>query len=72
MGFRSLVIPEQYHTIYALNPMVTVINGFRWVLLGTTPPDPRDAAASVAAALVLLVSGYLFFRYREPHFADVI
>ena len=72
VGFRSLVVPPEWQTLYAINPMVTVINGFRWALFGKGHLDPQQAAVSITAAVVLLVSGYLFFRRMEPRFADVI
>ncbi len=72
VGFRSINVPAEWQLVYAINPMVTVINGFRWALFGKGHLDPQQAAVSVAAAVVLLVSGYLFFRWMEPRFADVI
>jgi lipopolysaccharide transport system permease protein len=81
VGFRSIAVSSDWHwqLVYAINPMVTVINGFRWALFGTghvgpnhTALDPAQAAVSVVSALTLFVSGYLFFRWIEPRFADVI
>lgn len=72
VGFRSIVVPPEWQTLYAVNPMVTVINGFRWALFGKGQLDLTQAAVSVAAAIALFVSGYVFFRWMEPRFADVI
>jgi len=60
-----------WRTMYALNPMVGVIQGFRWAILGGSPPD-RLMAISVAVVLVLLVSGLYYFRHMERTFADMI
>ena len=57
---------------YGINPMASVIEGFRWALLGTeTGPGPMTAV-SVAAALALLMSGAYYFRRMEKTFADVV
>ena len=70
--YPSSIVPAQWRWLYGLNPMAGVIEGFRWALLGTaTAPGPL-LAASVAAALLLLVSGALYFRRMEKTFADVV
>jgi lipopolysaccharide transport system permease protein len=70
--YSTTLIPEKWQIIYALNPMVGVVNGFRWALLGTpTPPDVR-LVASVAVSLFLLISGLFYFRNMEKTFADTI
>lgn len=66
------MIPEKYRMIYALNPMVGVIEGFRWSLLGTTPPDWTMVGISLVAMLAVLVSGLAYFRKVETSFADII
>lgn len=71
IAYPSTLLPEPWRTVYGLNPMVGVVEGFRWSLLGTdTAPGPIIAASSVAA-LILLVSGALYFRRMETTFADV-
>jgi lipopolysaccharide transport system permease protein len=68
------IVPEQWRTIYGLNPMVGVIEGFRWALLAPnagTPPGPMLAVSAVVAS-ALLVSGAFYFRRMEKSFADVI
>ena len=58
-------------SIYSLNPMVGVVQGFRWALFGGSPPD-ITLLISALAVLVLLVSGLFFFRRMEKTFADVV
>jgi lipopolysaccharide transport system permease protein len=61
-----------WKVLYALNPMVGVVEGFRWALLGTdTAPGPMIVASSVAAVLIL-VGGAFYFRRLEKSFADVV
>lgn len=65
-------IPEGiWRWLYSLNPMVGVIQGFRWALLGGTPPD-LTLVISVAMVLILLVSGLYYFRRMEKIFADIV
>jgi len=63
--------PAWIHAVYALNPMVSVVEGFRWALLGAPPPHPAALAASALVAGVLLAGGALCFRRLEQTFADV-
>ncbi len=67
------VIPNHgpWRLIYGLNPMTGVIQGFRWALLGSQPPDWL-MAVSVFMVLVLLVSGLFYFRRMEHSFADMV
>ena len=72
IAYPSSLLPQPWRTIYAINPMVGVVEGFRWALLGTaTTPGPMIAASSVAA-LALLIVAALYFRRLERSFADVI
>jgi lipopolysaccharide transport system permease protein len=71
VAYPSSLLPESWRTLYALNPMVGVVDGFRWALLGTPPPT-ASAALSAAVAATLLVSGALYFRRMERTFADVV
>jgi lipopolysaccharide transport system permease protein len=66
------IVPDQWRSLYSLNPMVGVIEGFRWALLGKAPPDFSLVAISGAIVLVVLYGGYLFFKKLEQTFADVI
>jgi len=72
VAYPSSLVPAPWRTLYALNPMAGVIEGFRWALLGTdTAPGPLVAVSAVAA-LILLASGLFYFRRTEKTFADVI
>ena len=73
VGFSSSVVPEQWRLLYSLNPMVGVIDGFRWAILG------REAKLywpgfmlSVGLVTLLLGIGIRYFRKMERSFADVI
>lgn len=66
------LIPEQYRGLYVLNPMVGVIEGFRWALLGTGEPDLAALTVSAILIVALLLSGLVFFRRMERSFADLI
>jgi lipopolysaccharide transport system permease protein len=66
------MVPERWRLLYSLNPMVGIIEGFRWTLLGTTAPDATAMALTTALTVVLLVSGVMFFKRAERSFADVI
>jgi lipopolysaccharide transport system permease protein len=70
--YPSTLLHEPWRTIYGLNPMVGVIEGFRWALFGTdTRPGPIVLASS-AASLLILVGGAFYFRKMERTFADVV
>lgn len=73
VGFSSTIVPESLRTLYSINPLVGVIDGFRWALLGgTTPIDVTGLVISSVLAVVLVVSGVRYFRATERTFADVI
>lgn len=72
VAYPSRIVPMPWLNLYALNPMVGVIEGFRWALLGTGPAPLRLIAISSLAALALFISGLYYFRYTEKTFADVI
>lgn len=64
-------IRGKWQFLYALNPMVGVIQGFRWALLGGDPPS-KLLAVSVAVVLFILVTGLYYFRRMERTFADIV
>ena len=70
--YPASMVPERRRMLYGLNPMVSVIKGFRWALLGTNTAPGPIIAASVVAALFLLISGAFYFRRMERTFADVV
>jgi lipopolysaccharide transport system permease protein len=72
IAYSSSLLPEPWRTVYGLNPMVGVVDGFRWALLGTGQPPGAAVAMSVGVTLVLLVSGAFYFRRMERTFADVV
>ena len=67
----SLITSPTWRAVYSLNPMVGVIEGFRWAVLGSTPPSVL-VVPSVLVTGVLLAGGLFFFRRTEASFADVI
>ena len=69
--YSSASLPKSWQMFYGLNPMVGAIEGFRWALLGTKPPDAL-MAASVIIVLIVLISGAFYFRRMEKIFADVV
>jgi lipopolysaccharide transport system permease protein len=66
------VIPEQWRTLYAVNPMVGVVEGFRWALLGSTSSPGWTLVVSVVTVLAVLLTGLLYFHRVERSFADVV
>jgi lipopolysaccharide transport system permease protein len=71
VAYSSALVPERWQVIYGLNPMVGVVNGFRWALLGKAAPQPT-LIASVAATILLLLGGLFYFRSAERSLADII
>lgn len=72
IAYPSSLLSEPWRTLYAINPMVGVVEGFRWALLSTdTAPGPMIIVSSVVA-LGLLISGALYFKRMEKTFADVV
>jgi lipopolysaccharide transport system permease protein len=65
-------IPEKWQWILSLNPMTTVIGGWRWAVLDASMPQPGQMAVSVAVAIALFAVGIAIFRSSEPRFADTI
>jgi lipopolysaccharide transport system permease protein len=73
VGFSSSIIPAQWKFLYCLNPMVGVIEGFRWAILGTnTTIYLPGFFLSIVLVILLLASGIWYFRKMERTFADVI
>lgn len=72
VAYPSSLLGEPWRTVYGLNPMVGVVEGFRWALLGTNGPPGPTLLASTLAAAALLVSGAYYFRRMERTFADVV
>jgi lipopolysaccharide transport system permease protein len=72
LAYPSSLLSEPWRPLYALNPMVGVVEGFRWGLLGVSNAPGPMVAVSSAAALILLLTGALYFRRMERTFADII
>lgn len=70
--YPSSLIPGGWRLAYAINPMVGVVEGFRWALLGASVAPWPVVAVSTASAVVLLLTGLLFFRRMERTFSDVV
>jgi lipopolysaccharide transport system permease protein len=73
VGFSSNIVPEKWRLVYALNPMVGVIDGFRWSVSGGRTTFPvQSLGIALVTSLVLLATGIWYFRKTERTFADVI
>jgi len=70
--YSSDSIPVALRPVYQLNPLVGVIEGFRWSVLGTTAPMPGSVLFSMLVGILLLVSGFSFFRSTERTFVDYV
>lgn len=70
--YPSSLIPEQWLALYGLNPMSSVVEGFRWALLGTGSKPGPMLIASASAAFAVLISGLYYFRKMEQTFADAV
>ena len=73
VGFSSNIVPEKYRLLYSLNPMVGVIDGFRWAILGSKSPIFLPGfLVSILVMLFFLILGIYKFRKTEKTFADII
>jgi len=72
IAYPSSLLHEPWHTLYALNPMVGVVEGFRWAILGSQTRPDNLLLVSSAIAIFTLVTGAYFFRRTEKRFADLI
>ncbi|WP_149497788.1 ABC transporter permease [Roseiconus lacunae] len=72
IAYPISLVPERFQALYSLNPMVGVIEGFRWSLLNSSSPDWSMIGISFFSTFVVLVGGLFYFRRVESTFADVI
>jgi lipopolysaccharide transport system permease protein len=73
VGFSSSIVPEQWRLLYSINPMVGVIDGFRWAILGGNQPFYWPGfLLSLGLVVALLITGIFYFRKTERGFADLI
>jgi len=70
--YPASLVPDKWLVFYSLNPMVGVIEGFRWALLGDASPDFSLMAVSGLVVFLIFISGLIFFKNRERAFADVV
>ena len=72
IAYPSSLLSEPWRTLYGLNPMAGVVEGFRWALLGTDTAPGAMILVSALAATVILISGAYYFRRMERTFADIV
>jgi lipopolysaccharide transport system permease protein len=72
VAYPSTLLSERWHLVYALNPMVGVVEAFRWAMLGSDIDIAGVVLTSTAVVIVVLLSGALYFRRMERTLADVI
>src|SRR3990170_856451 len=72
VAYSTSIVPERWHGIYSLNPMVGVIEGFRWALLGKPLADPTMMFFPITIIFVIFVGGLYYFKRMEKTFADIV
>lgn len=72
IAYPLSAVPPHWRSLYGLNPMVGVVEGFRWALAGEPAPPVSLLAVSTIATLVMLIGGLFYFRRLESQFADLI
>ncbi len=72
IAYPSSLLPDPWHIVYGLNPMVGVVEGFRWALFGTQIEAGAIVLLSALVALGLMISGAFYFRRMEKTFADIV
>ncbi len=72
VAYSSSLVPEKWKAVYGINPMVGVVEGFRWALLGKSSPPWTMLIVSVTATALLLAGGLLYFQRMEKSFADIV
>jgi lipopolysaccharide transport system permease protein len=72
VGFSSTIVPQKWRFLYSINPMVGIIDGFRWAIAGNETLYWPGVALSVGVVTMLLITGTAYFRRTERTFADVI
>jgi lipopolysaccharide transport system permease protein len=72
IAYPSSLLPDHWRTIYGLNPMAGVVEGFRWALLGTNTSPGKMLIVSSLASLIIMIGGAFYFRRMEKSFADIV
>jgi lipopolysaccharide transport system permease protein len=70
--YPTHIIPEKWRVIQFFNPMTGVVEGYRWSLLGTQPPELSHLLISISTILLLFISGFIYFHRQEKDFADIV
>jgi lipopolysaccharide transport system permease protein len=70
IAYPSSLLSDPWKTLYGLNPMAGVVEGFRWALVGSSAAPGAMVAVSAVAAIAILISGAYYFRRMETTFAD--
>jgi lipopolysaccharide transport system permease protein len=71
IAYSSSIVPERWRPLYGINPMVGVVDGFRWALVGGDAPHLPTMLTSCAFAAILFTTGAIYFRRMESTFADI-
>ena len=72
VAYPSSIVPEKWRVVYGLNPMVGVVDGFRWALLGKPESPVVSLLTSATVVSLLLIGGLYYFRRLEQQFADIV
>lgn len=72
VAYPASLVPARWRVLLGLNPMASVVEGFRWAFLGTPGPPVSMVALSVVVVLLLVGTGLYYFRYMERSFADIV
>jgi lipopolysaccharide transport system permease protein len=72
IAYPSSLLSEPWRTIYAINPMVGVVDGFRWAMAGAGSGPGLMLLVSFVGAMIILISGVYYFRRMERTFADIV
>jgi lipopolysaccharide transport system permease protein len=72
IAYPTSLVPVKWRALYGINPMVGVVEGFRWALLGTNTRPGPVVLVSIVGSLLILISGAMYFRRMEKTFADVV
>jgi len=70
--YATTSISTSWRWLLALNPIIAVVESFRWCLLGTVPSDMETAVVSSAMAIAFFLTGIVWFRWRERRFVDAL
>jgi lipopolysaccharide transport system permease protein len=72
VAYAVSLVPKEWQPVYALNPMVGVVEGFRWALLGKGDGPGITVLVSSLVVVALLIGGVFYFRRTERTFADIV